>query len=744
MNESTNRALRLWLDKVEFLRAEEAILTNPSERFAVRKQIEGIYLKIAELKEQLDREPAPEHARFDVFLSHNSIDKATARRLGERLKQRHLRVWLDEWELAPGRPWQEALEKIIQTTRSAAVLFGKAGLGPWEEPEMRACLSEFVARDLPVIPVLLPGAPSKPELPLFLKSFTWVDLRSGLTGVNLDRLIWGITGQKPDIDGEGLIPSKGIRSSRITEVFPTVGLPEYTYVEPDIYDDVTISIDTAGKHLLLQGPSGSGKTILIRRILSDLRLGEQKDFTWLFALDVNCATKTFDLLQASIEGRHQGIVVIDDVHLLEPKTRATLAMQLKQLSDCTYGADKPTTFILIGIPTTAESLLLRANDLGPRLEVRRMPLASDEQLLRLIHEGEKRLSIRFKERKRIVSEAGRSFCLCQNICLNACRKSGIRETQEHVVDVPFRVEDIRQYLVEQLSDRFLPLLIAFCKQGKVSEGFKNPFLTILRLLSANPKQVVRLTELLSQAGELSSMIEREKGKISDALDAANNGALNAANGGAFRKLLHYDEQVEVFSIEDPMIQYYLRHMNIENLLEPLGCLEEYREFCNGVSVSETSDVSNKTEGLESREDVFFSYSHKDKKWFDSLLTTLAPLVRGKTISVWWDGAIKPGERWREEIRNGLKSAKVGVLLVSRNFLASDFINDEELPFLLEAANQQGVTLIWVLVGNCLFDQTSIVDFQAAHDISHPLNSLNEADLDNVLVEISRAIADAAR
>lgn len=134
---------------------------------------------------------------FDVFLSHNSKDKPAVRELAETLRSRGLKVWLDEWDLIPGRPWQDALEEIIQTVRSAAVLVGKDGLGPWEIPEMRGCLSEFVNRKLPVIPVLLNGAPDRPALPLFLKQFTWVDLRAGLTEEGLDRLQWGITGKKP-------------------------------------------------------------------------------------------------------------------------------------------------------------------------------------------------------------------------------------------------------------------------------------------------------------------------------------------------------------------------------------------------------------------------------------------------------------------------------------------------------------------------------------------------------------------
>jgi class 3 adenylate cyclase len=132
-----------------------------------------------------------------VFLSHNSMDKPAVRELATALKSRHIKVWLDEWDLVPGRPWQDGLEEAIKTAKSAAVLVGKDGLGPWEIPEMRSCLSQFVERKMPVIPVLLPGAPDKLDLPLFLREFTWVDLRRGLTDEGLNRLQWGITGRKP-------------------------------------------------------------------------------------------------------------------------------------------------------------------------------------------------------------------------------------------------------------------------------------------------------------------------------------------------------------------------------------------------------------------------------------------------------------------------------------------------------------------------------------------------------------------
>ena len=139
---------------------------------------------------------------FDVFLSHNSKDKPDVKALGMALKQRGLSVWLDEWELRPGLTWQDALDDIIGGCKAAAVCFGGSGVGPWEEPEMQALLRRFVndkkiGNVVPIIPVLLPGAPDDAKLPLFLEAFTWVDLRRGLTPDGLERLRWGITGQKP-------------------------------------------------------------------------------------------------------------------------------------------------------------------------------------------------------------------------------------------------------------------------------------------------------------------------------------------------------------------------------------------------------------------------------------------------------------------------------------------------------------------------------------------------------------------
>ncbi|MEA2563200.1 MAG: hypothetical protein QOH06_4704 [Acidobacteriota bacterium] len=196
---------------------------------------------------------------FDVFLSHNSKDKPAVREIAKALRARQLRVWLDEDELVPGRPWQAALEEIIQTTKAAAVLVGRDGLGPWEVPEMRGCLSEFVNRKLPVIPVLLPGAPSEPALPLFLNAFTWVDLRGGITDERLDRLVWGITGKKPRRKKTGRPP--------FLHNLPYLPLGKLLKGRDEELRHLAESLETGGQTAIVQqqalyGLGGIGKTRL--------------------------------------------------------------------------------------------------------------------------------------------------------------------------------------------------------------------------------------------------------------------------------------------------------------------------------------------------------------------------------------------------------------------------------------------------------------------------------------------------
>ncbi|ACK64656.1 hypothetical protein PCC8801_0566 [Rippkaea orientalis PCC 8801] len=162
---------------------------------------------------------------------------------------------------------------------------------------------------------------------------------------------------------------------------------------------------------------------------------------------------------------------------------------------------------------------------------------------------------------------------------------------------------------------------------------------------------------------------------------------------------------------------------------------------------ETSMVKNpnnspKKSNLYHRDKVFISYSHKDKDWLEKLQTMLMPVIQLGKVSIWDDTQIKPGSNWKQDIENALASAKVAVLLVSQNFLASDFIATEELPPLLEAAEKEGVKILWVYLNYCQYKYTALKNLQATHNITEPLQALSPPEQDKILYEISDEIIEA--
>ncbi len=140
-----------------------------------------------------------------------------------------------------------------------------------------------------------------------------------------------------------------------------------------------------------------------------------------------------------------------------------------------------------------------------------------------------------------------------------------------------------------------------------------------------------------------------------------------------------------------------------------------------------------------RDQIFVSYSHKDQKWRDELQTMMAPYIRQGRFKVWDDTQIKPGDVWKDEIEKALALARVGVLLVTASFLASDFIAKNELPPLLEAAEKEGVTIFWIYFSSCAYKITPIARFQAAHDPKVALDRLSFEERQAILIEVSAGL-----
>ena len=138
--------------------------------------------------------------------------------------------------------------------------------------------------------------------------------------------------------------------------------------------------------------------------------------------------------------------------------------------------------------------------------------------------------------------------------------------------------------------------------------------------------------------------------------------------------------------------------------------------------------------------IFVSYAHTDTQCLDRLLVHLRPLERRSKIDCWSDRRIRPGDKWRKEIAENMESAAVAVLLVSADFLASEFIVNHELPPLLIKAEASGTRIIPVIVKPCGFIRDdSLQNFQCMNDPKQPLLGLSEIEQEHLYDRIAAEI-----
>ena len=120
--------------------------------------------------------------------------------------------------------------------------------------------------------------------------------------------------------------------------------------------------------------------------------------------------------------------------------------------------------------------------------------------------------------------------------------------------------------------------------------------------------------------------------------------------------------------------------------------------------------------------IFVSYAHEDCAWRDVLFSQTLHTPLGMHF-VWTDDCIRPGTDWDEAIDAALTQATVAILLVSRHFLGSVYIQRKELPELLRKRVAQGLRLLWIPVGNIEPQACGeLASIQAAFSLKHSLSA----------------------
>jgi internalin A len=142
-----------------------------------------------------------------------------------------------------------------------------------------------------------------------------------------------------------------------------------------------------------------------------------------------------------------------------------------------------------------------------------------------------------------------------------------------------------------------------------------------------------------------------------------------------------------------------------------------------------------------------SYARADRDWLMTVKTQLRSLPE-QAVEVWDDSEITLGTDFDREIQRAMSASKACLLIVTPDFLASDFIRRHELPFLVRASENDLMRLFWVHARRAPFEETALATKEAVHDPKRPLADMPPSEqqecLAQVCIEVARYMRGPAR
>jgi hypothetical protein len=139
-------------------------------------------------------------------------------------------------------------------------------------------------------------------------------------------------------------------------------------------------------------------------------------------------------------------------------------------------------------------------------------------------------------------------------------------------------------------------------------------------------------------------------------------------------------------------------------------------------------------------DVFVSYSHKDNDLRSKLVTHLSSLKRQRKIADWFDREIEAGAEWEAQLKDKLESSPVILLLISADFLASDYCYDIEMKRAIERHKLGMALVIPIILRPCDLDGSPFMELQALPKDLKPITQWDDQDL--AFLDVAKGIRRA--
>ena len=198
--------------------------------------------------------------------------------------------------------------------------------------------------------------------------------------------------------------------------------------------------------------------------------------------------------------------------------------------------------------------------------------------------------------------------------------------------------------------------------------------------------------------------------------------------------LHPKEMVPLPEYPDATVPYQkllvMEQNGIRRFPEAIGerLVEvDVDELLNGVDLDNTLRIRRVIDEPGRAVRLFYSYSHKDERFRNELETHLKLLQRQRLLETWHDRKIEAGDDWKKSIDDNLKRADIILLLVSADFIASDYCYEVEMKTALGRHDNGEARVVPVIVRTVNLKNTPIARLQALPKDAKPVSLWRDRD-----------------
>jgi len=400
----------------------------------------------------------------------------------------------------------------------------------------------------------------------------------------------------------------------VEQVFKVSGVPGATFVKPAAFQTLKVALRTPGRGVVLEGPSGIGKSTAVTKALEELDLaGDIRELSARNPGDI----EHIRLLPTTASF---GTVVIDDFHRLDDSLKAQLSDLLKVTSDT---ADPNRKVVIVGINDAGRALVNTSADVVDRIDIIKFETELEPKIDELVAQGEQALNISIEARQKIVEGAGGSFYVAQLLCLQACIEAGVDAACSEEVQVSTPYSTVQRVILNRQRLKFGETLRKFARGNRFRPGGRAPYLHVLKWLAqASSWSISILDEIRNHP--------TEKASVSQIIDGGYLAGL--ASDAEVAKIMHFDSQTKVLSVEDPMLVYYLRNIDWGAFVREIGFTKFEHAEAYDVALSFAGEDRGYAQNLrdvieDSGYAVFYDFNEQHRILGEDVEAFLEPIYR---------------------------------------------------------------------------------------------------------------------